>query len=114
MTHSSHDTVITDASSYDERCTRCGATDRWCPDLGSTLLDRPCSNPKPIPPDSNRLVCPKNPKHKIYEAEVTLRGRVLVSPDGEILSPLIIGPDEQELTITDYKPQQCGVCQTRL
>ena len=114
MTHSSHDTVVTDASSYDERCTRCGATDRWRPDLVGTLLDQPCTNPKPSQPDPSRLVCPKNPKHKIYEAEVTLKGQVLVSPDGEILSPLVIGPDEQELTITEYQPHHCGVCHTKL
>lgn len=40
--HSSHETRISDASSFDEICVNCGATDR----IGSWgKLAYPCSNP---------------------------------------------------------------------
>jgi len=115
MTHNTHNTVITDASSYDERCTLCGATDRWRPDLAGTLLDRPCPMyTPPVSNDESRLECPKNPKHQIFEADVVIKGEVLVSRHGEILSSLVFGPDKHELTLTESIPLRCGVCQTPL
>lgn len=108
MTHRTHNTIVTDASSYDERCLRCGATDRWVPEFAGTMLDKPCPKSR-----EKRLLCPKEPKHKIFVADVVLKGKILVSPEGQILN-LVIGPDAYDLTITEYNPELCGVCHTRL
>lgn len=44
--HASHKTRISDASSFDEICTLCGATDT----RGSTELQEPCPQAPPSPP----------------------------------------------------------------
>lgn len=44
MTHPTHKTRISDASTFDEICVHCGATDTW----GSNLLNLPCPGPAPV------------------------------------------------------------------
>lgn len=45
MTHPTHKTRISDASTFDEICVHCGATDT----RGSDLLNLPCPNAPPPP-----------------------------------------------------------------